>query len=128
LRLSVESPNGQLITELMLLAFSWKALVLFVVLISTQILSLSLLPRTAGFTNVTWTLACLAIYISSTWCLAYIIHAGIPLSVMIPLLAAVVPLATIAVGVIFYHEAASVLRITLLCSACAIIGIASGVR
>ena len=103
-------------------------IVLFMFLIATQILAISLLPRTAGFTNLYWTVACLGVYALSLWNLSYIIHTSMPLSVMVPILSAVLPLATIAVGLIFYKEPASVLRVVLLCMACGLIGVASSVK
>jgi multidrug transporter EmrE-like cation transporter len=99
-----------------------------VFLVATQILAASLLPRTAAFTNVYWTVGCLGTYAASIWSLSYFIHAGIPLGILIPLLAALVPLGTIAVGVVFYGETASVLKIALLCSSCGLIGVASSVK
>lgn len=101
---------------------------LFIFLIVTQIVAVSLLPRTAGFTNLYWTIACLSTFAVSYWSLAYIIQTGMPLSIVVPIVAAVVPLASIAVGVVFYREAASLLRIVLLCSACGVIGLASVIK
>lgn len=70
----------------------------------------------------------MSIYTVSMWSLSSIIHAGLPLGLIMPILAALVPLASIFVGVIFYKEAASLLKILLLCSACGIIGVASAVK
>lgn len=110
------------------ITWSWSNALLVVFLISTEALAASLLPRTAAFTNLYWTLACLGTYFISFWALAYFIHTGVPLGIIIPMMASSVPLATIAVGVIFYKESASVLKIVLLCSACGLIGIASSVK
>jgi quaternary ammonium compound-resistance protein SugE len=107
---------------------SFASVALFLFLLVTQILAVSLLPRTAAFTNLYWTVACLSVYAVSLWSLAYMLHAGMPLSLLIPILSALVPLAAIAVGLIFYKEAASVLRIVLLCMACGIIGLASSLK
>jgi multidrug transporter EmrE-like cation transporter len=101
---------------------------LFLVLISSQMVAISLLPRTAGFTDLYWTVACLGLYAISMWCLAYMIHAGMPLSLMIPILAALVPLVAIGIGVVFYKEAASVFKIVILCGACGMIGVASLIK
>ncbi|CAN5406707.1 hypothetical protein BH10PSE12_BH10PSE12_25480 [soil metagenome] len=107
---------------------SFASVALFVVLITSQMAAISLLPRTAGFTDLYWTIACLGLYAISMWCLAHMIHAGMPLSLMIPILAALVPLVAIAVGVIFYKEAASVFKVVILCTACGMIGAASLVK
>jgi multidrug transporter EmrE-like cation transporter len=101
---------------------------LFLFLIVSQIIATSLLPRTVGFTDLQWTIACLGVYAVSLWSLAHIIHKGMPLSLVVPILAAVVPLASIAVAVVFYKEAASLFKIVLLCSACGVIGLASGIK
>lgn len=105
-----------------------SSVALFFFLVVSQIVAVSLLPRTAGFTNLYWTIACLSVYAASLWSLAYIIHTGMPLSLVVPILAAVVPLMSIAVALVFYKEAASLLRIVLLCFACGVIGLASAVK
>jgi hypothetical protein len=46
---------------------------------------------------------------------------------MSPLLAAVIPLGVIAIGVAFYNESASPLRVAMLVGACALIGAAAAV-
>lgn len=101
---------------------------LFVFLIVSQIFAVSLLPRTAGFTNPFWTAACLGVYLVSLWSLAFIIHRGMPISLLIPIMSALIPLATIAVGVLVYGEAASLSRVALLCVACGVIGVASSMK
>ena len=93
-----------------------------------QVAATSLPPRTDGFTNLYWTAACLVIFAISYWCLAQMIDRGMPLSLLIPILAAVVPLAMIAVGVIIYKEAASGMKIMLLRLACGTIGVTSAMR
>lgn len=101
---------------------------LFVFMVVTQILAVSLLPRTAGFTSLQWTAACLGVYAISLGSLARILHMGVPLGLMIPIMSALIPLATIAIGVMVYGEAAPPLRILLLCGACGLIAVASTVR
>jgi hypothetical protein len=56
------------------------------------------------------------------------IHAGLPLSLLIPIVAATVPLATIFVGITFFKEVASITKILVLCTACILIGIASALE
>lgn len=105
-----------------------NSILVFILLVITQVAATSLLPRTAGFTNLYWTVGCLGIFALSYWCLAQMIHRGMPLSLLIPILAAVVPLAMIGVGPVLYKEAASAAKIALLCLACATIGLASAVN
>jgi quaternary ammonium compound-resistance protein SugE len=101
------------------------AMVGFVVV--TQVLGSSLLVKTEGFRLPLWTLACLATYAVSLFALAETIRQGMALSLVMPILAALVPLATIAVAVTLFGEQASWLRLGLLSSACVLIGVASTV-
>ena len=57
--------------------------------------------------------------------MARLINSGINLSALLPFMAAVVPLCAIAVGIIFYGESASALKISLLIMSCLTIGFAS---
>ncbi len=101
------------------------AMVAFVVV--TQVLGASLLVKTEGFRNMAWTAACLAIYAVSLYALAETIRQGMALSLVMPILAALVPLATIAVALIVFKEQASWLRLGMLSGACLLIGVASTV-
>lgn len=107
---------------------SYSSIGLFLFITVTQIMAISLIPKTAAFTDPYWTVACLSVYLVSLWCLSYTIHSGMPISLLIPILSAVVPLATIAVGMIFYKEAASLSKIVLLFAACGMIGVASAMK
>ncbi len=57
--------------------------------------------------------------------MARLINSGINLNALLPSMAAVVPLYAIAVGIIFYGESASALKISLLIMSCLTIGFAS---
>ncbi len=103
-------------------------LAIFTIVLFTQILAISTLPRTEGFMSFSWTSLCLGLYFLSFWGLAHMIHKGLPLSLLVPMLAALVPLATIAIGVIFYKESASLLKILMLSLACGLIGAASAAK
>ena len=98
---------------------------LFAAAVLAQIISVALLPRTLGFSNVPATLACLIAFDLSLWLCARMSQAGMNLGLLIPAMSAVVPLASIAVGILVYHEPAMVPRTTLLAAACGLIGIAS---
>jgi quaternary ammonium compound-resistance protein SugE len=74
-----------------------------------------------------WTIACLATYAVSLFLLAETIRQGMALSLIMPILAALVPLATIAIAVLVFREQASWLRLGMLSLACALIGIAATV-
>ena len=98
---------------------------MFVASIVFQLFGLILLPLTKGFTEPMPTVGAALGFEVGIGLLARLIHSGINLSVLIPLLAATVPLATIAFGVLVYGESASLLKITMLVSACILIGFAS---
>jgi multidrug transporter EmrE-like cation transporter len=104
-----------------------RTILMFLFVVATQIIGSSLLARTDGF-RVSWmTALCLAVYVVSFWVLAMMIKEGAPLSTLMPLLAATVPLAIVAVGVFFYGEAASWPRIGMLVTACLMVGAASAI-
>ncbi|PNQ03963.1 hypothetical protein A8G00_08710 [Sphingobium sp. SA916] len=98
---------------------------LFGMFVIMQITALSLLPRTAGFTNIGWTVPVVCLYGLSGWTLSFIVHKGLPLGVAIPIASAVVPLVTIGMGIFLNQESHSPVKLLLLCSACVLAGIAS---
>lgn len=104
-----------------------KAAVMISFVAVTQVLGSSLLVKTVGFREPMWTAACLLVYLASFYVLAETIRQGMALSLAMPILAAVVPLAAIAVAVLVFREQASWLRLGILSSACLLIGIASTV-
>jgi quaternary ammonium compound-resistance protein SugE len=93
----------------------------------TQVAGSSMLAKSDGFHDPVWTGASLATYLLSFYVLALVIRDGMALSLVMPVLAAIVPLATIAVAVIVLKEQASVLRLGLLSTACLLIGAAATV-
>jgi multidrug transporter EmrE-like cation transporter len=98
---------------------------LFAAAVIAQVISVALLPRTSGFSNVAATLACIIAFDLSLWLCARMSQGGMNLGLLIPAMSAIVPLASIIVGIVFYHEPAMVPRIALLVAACGLIGIAS---
>jgi multidrug transporter EmrE-like cation transporter len=110
-----------------LAGLSARTILMFLFVVATQIIGSSLLARTDGLRPSAVTALCLGIYVASFWVLAVMIKEGAPLSTLMPLLAATVPLAVVAVGVFFYGEAASWPRIGLLVTACLMVGAASAV-
>ncbi|SCW78079.1 Multidrug transporter EmrE [Sphingobium faniae] len=104
---------------------SARAILLFIGLIATQIAAVSMLPKTDGFASLRWTGACLGTYALSFWIMSTIIREGQPLGLLVPLMSAVIPIATIIVGTLVYHEPASMLRIGLLVAACILVSVAT---
>lgn len=99
----------------------------FIASVLFQVIGLSALPMSKGFTNIGPTLVVIFSFAIGMGLLARVANTGVNLSVLIPWLAAVTPMVMIGVGVLFYGEAASPLKIGLLISACIILGIASKV-
>ena len=90
-----------------------------------QVFALSLLPMSQGFTKIAPTLAISASYVIAVGLLARLVHSGVNISILIPFLAAGVPLALIAVGVTVYGEPASFAKLGVLVAASGLIGYAS---
>jgi len=101
--------------------------VTFVGTIVFQLFGLVMLPLTKGFTNPLPTLGAAIGFLVGIGLMARLINSGVNLGVLIPILAATIPLAAIAFGVLVYGEPASLLKITLLVAACGLIGFAGSV-
>jgi quaternary ammonium compound-resistance protein SugE len=101
---------------------------LFILVIATQIVGGIFLPKTEAFRNLPWTAACIGTYVLSFWAMALMIQRGTPLSMLLPFMAAVVPLALIGVGVWVYGEPASWAKLSVLTAACALIGVAGMIK
>ncbi|WP_066553332.1 hypothetical protein [Croceicoccus bisphenolivorans] len=104
-----------------------RAVALFAVVVGGQIGGSILLAYTAGFTRPGWSVLCALVYAMSLYSLAVLLKEGAPLSLMMPLLAAVVPLGSMLLALTLLGEPASLLRVGLLVLACVVIGIASSV-
>lgn len=100
-----------------------RLVILFAVGALGQVAGGATLGRTEGFTNPFWTAVCLLIFAVSIGALAKMVQEGGPLSVIMPTLAATVPLALVFIGVFFLGESASWPRIGLLALACVLIGV-----
>lgn len=88
----------------------------------------SLLPRTDGFSNLTWTALCLGAYVVSLWAIAVLIRQGVALSIIVPLMAAAVPLLTIGVVYFFFGQTFTIPKLALLVAACLAIGVAGSMN
>jgi multidrug transporter EmrE-like cation transporter len=64
-------------------------------------------------------------FVLSVGLLSRVLSTGVNLSVLVPLMSAVTPLASIAIGVLLYGEAASLPKVFALFAACALIGVAA---
>lgn len=100
----------------------------FVASVALQVLALSLLPRSEGFTQPLPTLILIVAFIAGIGLMARLTASGVPISILLPITGAVVPLAVVVVGVLVYGEPASSLRVAMLVVACVLIGIAGSIR
>lgn len=90
-----------------------------------QVIGASLMPLTRGLTEIIPTIGFYMAFATGLGIMARLINGGINLSALLPFMAAVVPLCAIAVGILFYGESASGLKISLLIFSCLTIGFAS---
>jgi quaternary ammonium compound-resistance protein SugE len=104
-----------------------RAIVMVTLVTVTQVAGATMLAKTSGFRDPLWTVACLATYAVSLYLLAETIRQGMALSLIMPILAAVVPLASIVLAVTFLGEQASWLQLGILAVACLLIGFAATV-
>lgn len=107
--------------------FPYRAVFMVAIVVFTQVAGSTMLVKTAGFRDPAWTAACLATYALSFFVLAETIRQGMALSLVMPILAGVVPLASIIIAVTVLHEQASWLRLGMLSGACLLIGVAATV-
>jgi quaternary ammonium compound-resistance protein SugE len=111
----------------MVAGLSLRAIALFVVVVLGQIGGSVLLVRTAGFTQPGWSLLCALVYAVSLYCLAVLLREGAALGLLMPLMAATVPIGAILIATFVLGEAASWPRLGLLLLACAVVALASRV-
>ncbi len=108
-----------------IMGISLRTILLVAFVVVTQVAGSTLLVKTDGFRALGWTAACLGIYVVSFFAMATMFREGMPLGLLLPLLAALVPLLAIGTGVIFLGESASWTRLGLLIASCVLIGIAA---
>lgn len=104
---------------------SLSVIVQFCIAIVANIAALGFLPASAAFTKPWPTLACIGFFLLNLWMLARLIHGGAPLSILAPIMAAAIPLTTVAIGILAYGESSDALRITFLVAACAFTALAA---
>ena len=100
---------------------------ILLLLISTvmQIFAIYLIPLTKGLTAPLPTIVWGVVVVASSALVVRVAHAGVNLSLIIPIMSAVVPLGGIAVAILIHGEPASFLKIGALVVACALVGVAS---
>jgi multidrug transporter EmrE-like cation transporter len=108
-------------------ALSWNVVWMFTTSVAAQLVAISLLPQTRGFTNLLPTIACGAAFLVGIGMVAKMVHSGLPVGILMPLLAAIVPLGGIVIGVLLFGEPTTVARMSLLVFACVLVGAAAAV-
>ena len=93
--------------------------------ILSQLAGVFLLMRTEGFTKPLPTLFCSLFFLLGIGVMAHLARKGVELGLLMPIMAASIPLIGIFIGIIFYGESASILKLSLLTSACVLIGCAA---
>ena len=104
---------------------SVTSVLIFLFSVAVQIGGITLLPKTAGFTKPLMTLACCTLMLLGIAALARLSYRGVELGILIPIMAATIPLLTIFMGIVLYQESASPLKLSLLGAACVLIGVAA---
>ncbi len=94
---------------------------------AAQVAGLTLMPATKGLTQLWPTLGLALGFAVGIGILAKISDMGVNLSLLIPFVAALVPLGAVVVGITVYGEPASALKIGMLVTACAMVGVANTV-
>jgi small multidrug resistance pump len=96
--------------------------------VAFQLVGAYLLPLTKGLTAVFPTLAAFASFVIGIGLLSIITNRGVELGILIPLISAVIPLCVVFIGIFFYGENGSVVKIGMLALACGLIGFASQIK
>ena len=104
---------------------SFTILLMFAGSVALQVFGIAMLPQTRGLTAPLPTLGAALGFVGGIALLARLAYGGVNLSILIPLMSTVIPLASIALGVFLYGESVSGLKLGLLVAACGLIGIAS---
>jgi len=104
-----------------------RAILMVTLVTLTQIAGVTMLVKTTGFRDPLWTAACLATYAVSLFLLAETLRQGMALSLIMPILAAAVPLASIIIAVSVFREQASWMKLGLLSLSCVLIGVSAAV-
>jgi multidrug transporter EmrE-like cation transporter len=104
---------------------SGSAIATFAVVLVCQVIGVSLLPKTQGYTHLGYSRAQLSMFAISFALMARMIRSGVQLGILIPILSTAMPLASVVIGVILYHESPSLPRVAMLLVACLLIGLAA---
>jgi multidrug transporter EmrE-like cation transporter len=96
----------------------------FALQVLMQLTAIAMLPLSKGFTRAGPTLVCVLAIVASVYLLARLTNSGVNLSTLIPWAATMVPLASIAMGMLLFGETASPMKVSLLVLACLVVAAA----
>ncbi|HKT16352.1 MAG TPA: hypothetical protein VJR87_13215 [Allosphingosinicella sp.] len=96
-----------------------------ILIVAFQILGLYLIPMTRGFTEPLPSIGAALAFLIGVPLLARMVHSGANISILMPIVAAAVPLGAVAVGIFAYGESASAARVVALVVACILVGVAN---
>jgi len=91
----------------------------------SQIYAAYLLPLTRGLTSIPSTIAAVVAVLITMGLMARIVHAGVNLGLLVPVMSSTVPICAIVMGILFYGETASPMKIGALLGACLLIAVAN---
>lgn len=98
---------------------------LFVGTIALQAIAIYFMPLTKGATALLPTIGMVVCFVIFSILLARLMAAGMNLSILTPLMAAIGPLTGIAIGTLIYGEVASLAKMATLLAGCGLIVLAS---
>lgn len=97
----------------------------FLLSMLSQFAGLALIPATRGFTAPWPTAACIAAFLLGIGISARLVHNGVELSIITPLMTVALQMLVLVVAIAVYGETASLARIGLLVAAALMIGAAT---
>ena len=90
-----------------------------------QLIGVFLLPMTKALTEALPTVGAGIAFLVGIGLMARVSGMGVNLSILIPFMAALIPLGSVAIGILAYGDSASVPKIAMLVAACGLVGFAS---
>ena len=102
-----------------------RIIITFTISVAAQLLGTAMLPLSQGLTRPVPTLIGALGFLIGTGLMARLVNSGVNLSVLVPLVSAAVPLASIAMGVLLFGDTPSVPKLAMLLAACGLIGFAT---
>lgn len=106
-------------------ALSPIIIILLVVSVVAQVVGLYLMPLTKGLTEPLMTVLFALSFLLGVGLMARIVGMGVSMSLLLPAVAAVVPLAAIGIGVFANGEVHSFTKIGVLVAACVLVGVSN---